>query len=99
MVTADGMLRRGKVVDMKSMADEALTNVPSVKHVIVVDRINNGDVHWVKDRDHWWHEFVPFQSATAKTEHTDAEDPLMIIYTSGTPVVRKVRCTPIADFP
>ncbi|MCB9069165.1 MAG: AMP-binding protein [Calditrichae bacterium] len=84
LVTADGMLRRGKVVDMKSMADEALTNVSSVKHVIVVDRINNGDVHWVKDRDHWWHEFVPFQSARAKTEHTDAEDPLMIIYTSGT---------------
>ncbi|MEZ4746349.1 MAG: AMP-binding protein [Calditrichia bacterium] len=84
LVTADGMLRRGKVVDMKSLADEALTNVPSVKHVIVVDRINNGDVHWVKDRDHWWHEFVPFQSARAKTEHTDAEDPLMIIYTSGT---------------
>lgn len=84
LVTADGMLRRGKVVDMKSLADEALTNVPSVKHVIVVDRINNGDVHWVKDRDHWWHEFVPFQSATAKTEHTAAEDPLMIIYTSGT---------------
>ncbi|MCB0286769.1 MAG: AMP-binding protein [Calditrichaeota bacterium] len=84
LVTADGMLRRGKVVDMKSLADEALTNVSSVKHVIVVDRINNGDVHWVKDRDHWWHEFVPFQSARAKTEHTDAEDPLMIIYTSGT---------------
>ena len=84
LVTADGMLRRGKVVDMKSMADEALTNVSSVKHVIVVDRINNGDVHWVKDRDHWWHEFVPFQSARAKTEHTYAEDPLMIIYTSGT---------------
>ncbi len=84
VITADGALRRGKVVEMKPHVDEALLHATSVKNVIVVDRINNENVSWVQGRDHWWHEFMPFQSPHAETEKTAAEDVLMIIYTSGT---------------
>ncbi len=84
LITADGMLRRGKVLDMKSLADEALKEAPTVEKVVVVDRINNAETPWQAGRDYWWHELVPFQSPRAETERTDAEDVLMIIYTSGT---------------
>ncbi len=84
LFTADGFLRRGKSVDMKSTADKALENVPSVKHVIVAQRADVENIPWKKDRDYWWDELVPNHSPEAKTERTDAEDVLMIIYTSGT---------------
>ncbi len=83
LFTADGFYRRGKVVAMKSVADEALTGVPSVEHVIVFPRLGD-DVPWKKGRDHRWDDVVIGQPYTAETERTDAEDVLMIIYTSGT---------------
>lgn len=84
LFTADGMYRRGKKVPMKPNADEALQNVPSVQHVIIVNRTGINDIPWATGRDHWWHDLVPTQSDEAETEITDAEDVLMIIYTSGT---------------
>ena len=83
VITADGFWRRGQPVDMKSVADEAIAAVPSVRHVIVVPRLG-GAVPLVEGRDHRWDSLVPRQPGECATERTDAEDPLMIIYTSGT---------------
>ena len=83
LFTADGAYRRGKMVAMKSIVDEALNEVSTVKHVIVYDRVGMV-VHWTEGRDRRWDDLVAGQPITAETERTDAEDPLMIIYTSGT---------------
>jgi acetyl-CoA synthetase len=83
LFTADGCLRRGKVLPMKSVADEAVLQIPSVKHVVVFRRTGI-DVPWIDTRDHWWHELMADARDEAETEPTSAEDPLMIIYTSGT---------------
>lgn len=80
---ADGGFRRGKRLPMKSQADEALADVPSVEKVIVCPRVGL-DVDMVPGRDVWWDDFVADQPASAPTERTDAEDLIMIIYTSGT---------------
>jgi acetyl-CoA synthetase len=88
LFTADGMLRRGKLVLMKPVADAAAAHVPSLRHVIVVSRLGEGDmceeIETTAGRDHWWHELVAGQADRAPTEQTSAEDPLMLIYTSGT---------------
>ncbi len=83
LFTADGVFRRGKGVDMKSVADQAVDLAPTVEHVIVVNRIGL-DLGLVAGRDHWWHELVDAQSTASQTEVTAAEDVLMVIYTSGT---------------
>jgi len=83
LFTADGAYRRGRTVAMKSIVDEALDEVSTVKHVIVYDRVGMA-VPWTEGRDRWWNDLVAAQPITAETERTDAEDPLMIIYTSGT---------------
>ena len=83
LFAADGAFRRGKAVEMKSIADEVAEQVGTLKHMIVLKRTGQ-DVKMKEGRDHWWHELVNVQSDIAKTEVTSAEDPLMIIYTSGT---------------
>ncbi len=83
LFTCDGVYRRGKIAPMKSLADEALTYVPTVKHTIVLKRTST-PVSMQDGRDIWWDDFIANQPITAATEVTGAEDPLMIIYTSGT---------------
>ncbi|MGH2523672.1 MAG: AMP-binding protein, partial [Anaerolineales bacterium] len=83
LLTADGFFRRGQVVPMKPVADEAAAQVPTLREIIVLKRAGN-PVSMAAGRDHWWHELMPLQSGFAEAEPTDAEDPLMIIYTSGT---------------
>ena len=84
VVTADGSYRRGKPTQLKPAVDEALSKGgKSVKHVLVVQR-NGSEVPFENGRDVWWHEALE----AAGTEHTPseqgAEDPLFILYTSGT---------------
>jgi acetyl-CoA synthetase len=81
--TADGFHRRGRLIAMKRIADDAVAQAPTVKHAIVLKRTGT-QVQWTSGRDHWWHELVQAQSPIATTEDTSAEDILMIIYTSGT---------------
>jgi acetyl-CoA synthetase len=88
LFTADGMYRRGKIVPLKSVADEAARHVATLKHMIVLKRAGN-EITMDETRDRWWHDLVDAQSDAADTEHTSAEDPLMIIYTSGTTGVPK----------
>lgn len=83
LFVADGAFRRGKVVAMKQVADEALRGVPTCRTVIVHRRVGL-DVAMEQGRDVWWDDFVAGGPADEPTEHTAAEDTVMIIYTSGT---------------
>jgi len=83
LFTADGCFRRGKVSPMKIIADEAAAQIPTLKHIIVLKR-TNVDVPWNSSRDLWWHELMAQARDEAETEPTGAEDPLMLLYTSGT---------------
>src|SRR5678815_1125078 len=86
LVTADGGWRRGQVVPLKQMADEALTGTPSIKHVVIVQRLHGSPVpvHITEGRDHWYHRLMLDASYTCEPEPMDAEDMLYILYTSGT---------------
>jgi len=68
---------------MKATADQAARSVPTLKHMIVLDRVGLNPPMQT-GRDLWWHESVFHQPTTCVTEPTSAEDHLMIIYTSGT---------------
>ncbi len=83
LFATDGAFRRGKAVEMKSIADEAAEQIPTLKHMIVLKRTGQ-DVNMKPGRDHWWSLLTAPQPDSAPTEITSAEDPLMIIYTSGT---------------
>ncbi|HWP60679.1 MAG TPA: AMP-binding protein [Candidatus Acidoferrales bacterium] len=82
LFTADGFFRRGQLVPMKAIADEAAAKVPSLAQVFVLKHAAQS-VPW-SARDRWWHELVEGRSRRCETERTEAEDPFMIIYTSGT---------------
>jgi acetyl-CoA synthetase len=83
LVTADGFRRRGHVVDMKHVADEAADASPTVERVLTVRHLGSA-VSWRPDRDVWWHEALASQPAAMETVPLDPETPFMIIYTSGT---------------
>ena len=83
LFAADGAFRRGKPVEMKSIADEAVAQVPTLRHMIVLKRTGQ-DIKMKAGRDYWWRDLIDPQPDSASTEVTSAEDPLMIIYTSGT---------------
>ncbi|MFN8009082.1 MAG: AMP-binding protein [Terriglobia bacterium] len=81
--TADGFSRRGRETPMKSVADEASEQLPSLEHMIVLKH-SGLSVPWKSGRDHWWHELVDSAQDQAAAASTEAEDLLMILYTSGT---------------
>ena len=83
VIACDGAWLRGKIVPLKDTVDEALERSPIVETVIVVKRTAH-DINMVDGRDHWWHDLMAHASPRAETEIMDAEDPLFILYTSGT---------------
>jgi acetyl-CoA synthetase len=83
VITQDEGWRNGKIVPLKVNADEAITGCPAVTNVIVAQRTAN-PVAWTDGRDHWYHELVADQPAECEPEAMDAEDPLYVLYTSGT---------------
>ncbi|GAB4181399.1 MAG: acetate--CoA ligase [Calditrichia bacterium] len=85
LVTADGGYRRGKIVDLKSIANEAMKRSPFIEVCITVKRTGQ-EVYMENDRDFYYHDLMtlPIASPRCDTEKTDAEDPLFILYTSGT---------------
>jgi acetyl-CoA synthetase len=83
LITADGGFRRGKVIDLKGAADRALAQVPTVKHVLVVERTGSGAA-MTPGRDHAWGDLVARQSAVCEPLPVASEHPLFILYTSGT---------------
>ena len=86
LITADGSYRRGSVVQLKHVADEALAGTKSIEHVIVYQRGSGGSIPiaMTPGRDHWYHELMSGASADCSPEPMDAEDMLYILYTSGT---------------
>ena len=86
LVTADGGWRRGQIVPLKQMADEALKDTPSIEHVIIVQRLQNAaaPVHITEGRDRWYHRLMQDAPYECAPEAMDAEDMLYILYTSGT---------------
>jgi acetyl-CoA synthetase len=83
LITSDGQFRRGKPAPMKANTDEATADTPTIEHVLVVKRTEI-DVPWTEGRDVWWHDLVDKQSDQHTPEAFDAEQPLYILYTSGT---------------
>ncbi|HVB26380.1 MAG TPA: AMP-binding protein, partial [Mycobacteriales bacterium] len=83
VVTTDGQYRRGAATPVKPAVDEAISSCPDVRHVLVVRRTGD-EVAWTDGRDVWWHDLVARQPDTHEAESFDAEQPLYIMYTSGT---------------
>jgi acetyl-CoA synthetase len=83
VITQDTGYRRGNEIKLKATVDEALASCPSVKHVLVYRRTGS-QVDMKKGRDHWWHEVVDKASDQCPAAPLDSEDPLFILYTSGT---------------
>ncbi len=85
LITADGGYRRGQLVPLKQIADEALNDTPSIANVILVQRgAGPIPVHVKEGRDHWYHRLMQDAPLKCTPEVMDAEDMLYILYTSGT---------------
>jgi acetyl-CoA synthetase len=83
IITQDTGVRGTKNdIPMKANADRAITQTPTVEHVLVVKRTGS-PVEMKSGRDHWWHESLAKADAVCAPEPMDAEDPLFILYTSG----------------
>jgi acetyl-CoA synthetase len=90
LITADGGYRRGQIVPLKQVADDALKDAPSIENVVVVRR--GGAEHttgampasMTEGRDHWYHTLMEKAPFRCEPEPMDSEDMLYILYTSGT---------------
>ena len=82
VITADEGVRGGRKVPLKANTDQALQHCPNVHTALVVKR-TGGDIAWTRERDVWYHEITADQSTDCPPELMDAEDPLFILYTSG----------------
>ena len=82
LITADATLRRGKPTPMKAAVDPVIADLKSLEHVIVVDRAGS-DPPMTDGRDHRWEELLADAGAECPPEPMDSEDPLFILYTSG----------------
>ena len=85
LIVADGAYQRGKIVELKKIADEALQRAATVESVLVVKRTGQ-EINMEFGRDMWYHELMslPIAGNSCDIEMMDAEDPLYLLYTSGT---------------
>lgn len=83
ILTQDTSFRRGSEVKLKAIVDEALEKCPTVKNVVVFRRSGSA-VSMKAGRDVWWDEAMATANAECAAEWMDAEDPLYLLYTSGT---------------
>ncbi|MGZ6339916.1 MAG: acetate--CoA ligase, partial [Candidatus Limnocylindrales bacterium] len=83
LITADGGNRKGKVLDLKANADEAVAGAPTIEHVLVVRRTGH-DISMTEGRDVWWHDIVERQPEHCDPVPVDSEHLLYLLHTSGT---------------
>ncbi len=85
LIVADGSFQRGKVVPLKQIADEALQRAATVENVLVVKRTGE-KINMEAGRDFWYHDLMslPIGGNSCNIEIVDSEDPLFLLYTSGT---------------
>ncbi len=85
VITADGSYRRGQIVPLKRNVDAAVKDCPCVESIVLLKRLGDAaSIHVQEGRDHWWHRLMADAEAYCEPEPMDAEDPLFILYTSGT---------------
>jgi acetyl-CoA synthetase len=82
IITADGGFRRGNIIELKKIVDEAIINTPSIQNVVVLRRTGNHIE--MRGKDVWWHEIIQNQSSYCEPELIESIHPLFILYTSGT---------------
>ena len=82
VITADGGFRKGKIIKLKDIVDDAVSEANSVEHVIVFERIKNGIT--LNEKDHLWSELMENASDDCDAEQLESTHPLYILYTSGT---------------
>jgi acetyl-CoA synthetase len=83
VITADATFRRGKAIELKRIADEAIADCPSVEHVVVWKR-RDGSCPMRAGRDVWWHDAVAGRADAVEALQVEAEHPYLLAYTSGT---------------
>ena len=82
IITADQGIRRGKILELKKIVDNAIASTPSIENVIVVKR-GIAEIE-MNEKDHLWHELVKKEKYYCKPEIVESTHPLYILYTSGT---------------
>lgn len=82
VIAADGSFRGNKTIDLKGIVDEALESCPGIERVLMVKRIHS-DINMKEGRDLWIQPLLDKASTECPAEIMDAEDPLFILYTSG----------------
>lgn len=83
VVCANGFQRRGRVVEMKEVADRAAGMAGGIEKLLVVDYTDRDATPMLEGRDHWWHDLMAGAEPVEPTL-TGSEDPVLIAYTSGT---------------
>ena len=85
VVTGDGGYRRGGVIPLKQITDDALDGAPSVESVVVMHREGlDADINMQDGRDHWYHDLMAKAAPRCDPQPMDSEDLLFTLYTSGT---------------
>ena len=82
VITSDGSFRGDKTINLKGIVDDALVNCPSIAHVLVAKRTNL-EIPMLAGRDKWLQPLLDAASPICEPEIMNAEDPLFILYTSG----------------
>jgi acetyl-CoA synthetase len=83
IITADGGWRRGQITDLKTAADQAFDDSPTVDMKLVVRRTGH-DIAWDDDQDVWWHDAMEVADEQFDPVEVDSEHMLYLLYTSGT---------------
>ena len=95
VITADGGFRRGKIVKLKEVIDDAIKDFEFVKNVIVLERTKNEII--ISPKDKLWNDLMETASDSCDAEKLDSNHPLYILYTSGTTGKQKVFYMKLVD--
>ncbi len=84
LFTADGTFRRGKIIDLKKITDEAVTMCPTIETIVVVKNTENPiEISEISGREIYYDRLIEGEPSECEAEEMDAEDPLFMLYTSG----------------